>query len=41
MAFLHRRSLALSLVVSAASLALIWLVFRHVFAVVLPAGQLF
>ncbi|MEZ5861825.1 MAG: tripartite tricarboxylate transporter TctB family protein [Geminicoccaceae bacterium] len=41
MGFLHRRSLALSLVVSAASLALIWLVFRHVFAVVLPAGRLF
>ncbi len=41
MAFLHRRSLLLSLVVSAASLALIWFVFRHVFAVVLPAGRLF
>lgn len=41
MAFLHRRSLLLSFVVSTASLALIWFVFRHVFAVVLPAGRLF
>lgn len=41
MAFLHRRSLVVSLVVSATSLALIWFVFRHVFAVVLPAGRLF
>ncbi len=41
MAYLHRRSLLANLVVSLASLALIWIVFRHVFSVVLPAGRLF
>lgn len=41
MAWLHRGHPLASLVVSAASLALIYVVFRHVFSVVLPAGRLF
>ena len=41
MAFLNRRSLLANLAVSVVSLALIWVVFRHVFSVVLPAGRFF
>lgn len=41
MAYLNRGSVLLNLVLSAASLALIYVVFRHVFSVVLPAGTLF
>lgn len=41
MAFLYRRNILISLVVSAFSLAVIYVVFRHVFSVVLPAGRLF
>ena len=41
MAYLQRRSLLANLVVSVVSLALIWVLFRHVFSVVLPAGRLF
>lgn len=41
MAYLYRRSILLSLAVSAVSLAVIYVVFRHVFSVVLPAGRLF
>lgn len=40
-AYLHRGHILLTLVVSAASLAVIYVVFRHVFSVVLPAGSLF
>lgn len=40
-AYLHRGHILLTLVVSAASLAVIYVIFRHVFAVVLPAGRLF
>jgi hypothetical protein len=39
--YLHRRGLVFAAVVSAATLALIWVVFRLVFTVVLPAGRLF
>jgi putative tricarboxylic transport membrane protein len=39
--YLHRRGLIFAVVVSAATLALIWVVFRLVFTVVLPAGRLF
>ncbi len=39
--YLHRRGLIFAAVVSAATLALIWVVFRLVFTVVLPAGRLF
>jgi putative tricarboxylic transport membrane protein len=41
MAYLNRGSILLNLVVSAASLAVIYVIFRHVFSVVLPAGTLF
>lgn len=41
MAFLYRRNILISLVVSAFSLAVIYVIFRHVFSVVLPAGRLF
>lgn len=39
--YLHRRGIVFAAVVSAAMLALIWVVFRLVFTVVLPAGRLF
>lgn len=39
-AYLHRRGLLLSLLLSAGSLLVIWLVFRKVFTVVLPSGTL-
>lgn len=40
-AYLYRGPILLSLVVSSASLAAVYFVFRHVFSVVLPAGRLF
>ncbi len=39
--YLHRRGLVFAVIVAAATLALIWVIFRLVFAVVLPAGRLF
>lgn len=41
MVYLWRGNLLLTLLISAASLAVIYFVFRHVFSVVLPAGRLF
>jgi putative tricarboxylic transport membrane protein len=41
MAFLYRGSILVSLVTSAFSLAVIFVLFRHVFSVVLPAGRIF
>lgn len=39
--YLHRRGIVWALVLSAGSLAAIYVIFRHVFAVVLPEGALF
>ncbi len=39
--YLYRRGPVLTLVVSAAALLAVWLVFRVVFSVVLPAGEIF
>lgn len=41
MSFLYRKGVLVNLAVSTGSLAVIYLVFRHVFSVVLPSGWLF
>jgi putative tricarboxylic transport membrane protein len=41
MSFLYRKGVLVNLAVSAGSLMIIYIIFRHVFSVVLPAGRLF
>ena len=41
MSFLYRKSVLVNLAASAGSLVVIYIVFRHVFSVVLPEGRLF
>jgi putative tricarboxylic transport membrane protein len=41
MSFLYRKGVLVNLAVSSASLVIIYIIFRHVFSVVLPAGRLF